>query len=331
MDNISIFGILKNSNNIEIFPSTVQEMTIANSPSPIIVTIKNFFKAADVKPELYRNLQFSLRKDLMSCMFFALAWASSIFCIQKYFLYPIANALFNAKSTTAISRNNKSSKDKRINDDLKWKFVSSFTKFFSYMTMIVVTLWALRGEWHWVLNYKIMHVPFAVVPEKIRLLYLVELGYYFCTIITMFWEPKMKDQKQMIFHHLFTITLLCTSFYYNTIKYGMVIMILHDVSDPLMEMAKMLNYCKLSILSSIFFAAFASSFIYLRTYIYPKYVISSVCNYARPAGYPAFMINYVCLNGLWFLHIFWSFLIIKILVNQIFNGVREDCREEKVE
>lgn len=300
-------------------------MTIAaNSFSKMAASsILQFFKAADVKPELYKNLQFSPKKDLMACIFFALSWASSIYFAQKYIFSPLAKVIFTAQK----ERKN----DKMIIEDIRWKFVTSLTKFLSYMTMIGTALWALRGEWDWVLDYKIMHIPFSVVPDKIRFFYLLELGYYLCTIVTIFWEPKMKDQKQMFTHHLFTICLLATSFYYNTIKYGMVIMILHDVSDPLMELAKMFNYCKSLIWSSFFFGSFAISFIVLRTFIYPRYVISSVCNYARPAGYPAFVINYICLNGLWFLHIFWSFLIVKILINQLFHGIREDCREEKVE
>ena len=50
-------------------------------------------------------------------------------------------------------------------------------------------------------------------------------------------------------------------------------MILHDVSDPLMELAKLFNYSQFHYASNATFLAFAMSFVYLRVYIFPRHII----------------------------------------------------------
>lgn len=52
----------------------------------------------------------------------------------------------------------------------------------------------------------------------------------------------MKDRTEMMIHHAVTLSLLTTSFVGNTTKYGLAILILHDLADPLMEIAKIFFY-----------------------------------------------------------------------------------------
>lgn len=80
----------------------------------------------------------------------------------------------------------------------------------------------------------------------------------------------------MLLHHGVTLSLLVSSFIGNVTKYGLAILILHDIADPLMEIAKLCFYNKLKILSNIFFVIFASTFIYTRVYIFPRYIIMPI-------------------------------------------------------
>lgn len=122
------------------------------------------------------------------------------------------------------------------------KFVVSGTKMVSYISMMLLAIWALQDQTDWFWNPAIQHIPFAKIPSKLALLYFVETAHYMYTLIAMYYEPKMKDRLQMAIHHIFTLTLLVTSYVCNTMKYGTSIMLLHDFSDPLMEIAKMFNY-----------------------------------------------------------------------------------------
>lgn len=88
------------------------------------------------------------------------------------------------------------------------------SKLLSYVFFFAFSVWALQGQWHWFWDATQQHLVFESVPWRLRALYFMETAHYAYTLVSMFWEPKMKDRAQMIFHHLFTITLLTTSYYW---------------------------------------------------------------------------------------------------------------------
>jgi len=209
------------------------------------------------------------------------------------------------------------------------KFVISGTKMFSYVSMLLLAVWALQDQQDWFWNPKTQHIPFTRIPWRLSLLYFVETAHYLYTLISMYYEPKMKDRLQMTVHHIFTITLLTTSYVFNTMKYGTSIMILHDISDPLMEIAKMFNYANNQWGANIFFVLFAGSFYYLRDWVFPRYIISATYFYARTEGYPLYWITFVSLVGLWVLHMIWSYMIWRVFaVNIITGNAKGDIRDE---
>lgn len=75
----------------------------------------------------------------------------------------------------------------------------------------------------------------------------------------------MKDRTIMLFHHLFTFTLLILSYFDGYTKFGVAIMLLHDLSDPFMEAAKMFNYCGVKKVKIL---------IYLQFHLFPNFSIN---------------------------------------------------------
>lgn len=87
------------------------------------------------------------------------------------------------------------------------------TKMLSYVFFLAFSVWALQGQWHWFWDPTVWHLGGKITaPYRLKLLYFMETAYYIYTLFALFWEPKMKDRAQMVFHHLFTITLLTTSY-----------------------------------------------------------------------------------------------------------------------
>lgn len=84
----------------------------------------------------------------------------------------------------------------------------------SYILLLGLSWWALEGESGWFWDASVQHLPFDKIPSRLKGLYFIETAYYLYTLVAMFFEPKMKDRKQMIFHHIFTITLLATSYFW---------------------------------------------------------------------------------------------------------------------
>lgn len=87
------------------------------------------------------------------------------------------------------------------------------TKLSSYIFFLAFSYWALQGQWGWFWDSSSHHLGANyVIPYRLRVLYFMETAYYLYTLVAMFWEPKMKDRPQMVFHHLFTLCLLITSY-----------------------------------------------------------------------------------------------------------------------
>lgn len=123
------------------------------------------------------------------------------------------------------------------------KVNSRFTHFF-LVFFVGYGLFAIQSEYGWFWNPYEYHLPYPSnkVPERILNFYALETGYYLYSTVAVFFEPRMKDRNQMFVHHIFTSFLLVSSYLGNTTKFGVPIMLLHDVADPPMEMAKLCIY-----------------------------------------------------------------------------------------
>lgn len=107
-------------------------------------------------------------------------------------------------------------------------------------------------------------------------------------------------------------------------------MLLHDVADPWMELAKLANYIRLKPLADAAFVTFALVFVYTRVYIFPRYIIYACYRFCGLVDYPFVKATFACFAGLWVLHVYWSFLIFKVFEENIVKGNhRGDVREDK--
>lgn len=68
----------------------------------------------------------------------------------------------------------------------------------------------------------------------------MQTAYYIQAIPSVFlWDTKRKDRVEMTIHHVVTIILILYSFTVNFTRIGVMIMLLHDVCDIFMEIAKL--------------------------------------------------------------------------------------------
>ncbi len=191
---------------------------------------------------------------------------------------PLANFCFNPSAAKTKKKGKLSSDDVKQIDTLKHKFCTSAWKLVSYSFFVGYGIYALYDQQDWLwepVKYPICYAN-NQMPHLLHLYYIMAMSYYGYSSFSIFFEPKMKDRNEMLLHHGVTLSLLVSSFIGNVTKYGLAILILHDIADPLMEIAKLCFYNKLKILSNIFFVIFASTFIYTRVYIFPRYIIMPI-------------------------------------------------------
>ena len=95
----------------------------------------------------------------------------------------------------------------------QWKFVVAATKLLSYIIFLTISGIVIKRESYWFWDPNIYHYGAnSTIPSAVKGIYFMETSYYIYTLFAMFWEPRMKDRLQMVCHHIFTITLLSTSY-----------------------------------------------------------------------------------------------------------------------
>ena len=106
-------------------------------------------------------------------------------------------------------------------------------------------------------------------------------------------------------------------------------MLLHDISDPLMEMAKLFLYSNQQFLANLFFMLFSFTFMITRDIIYPICIISPLFYNTEATKHVQYLEVYIgALSTIAFLNLFWTLLILKMIQGHLTKGnVEGDIRE----
>jgi hypothetical protein len=177
----------------------------------------------------------------------------------------------------------------------------------------------------------------------VKVYYLFELGAYFHQLAWT--ETNRSDSLEMVIHHLITIALLLSSHVLNFVRIGVTVLLLHDISDIFLEAAKCFNYMSkvkgqewaTSVCDSLF-AIFALSFFGLRLVVYPYWIFYTSyidANEKFGKDWFGFDVYFYLLLSLQALHIFWFYLITRMIYRLLTTGIEkdersdDDCEEEE--
>jgi hypothetical protein len=171
----------------------------------------------------------------------------------------------------------------------------------------------------------------------------------------MWTEVSRSDAVEMILHHCVTILLIVGSFLTNFTRIGSYILLLHDIADIFLEGAKVLNYSSIpkahrwmkSTVTDPIFAVFTIAFFVTRLLFYPYYILRGVfCSinyfpsflYCYPEQTDIFKCDFAgcftyigLLSTLQLLHVFWFYLISRIVCRVFTVGNAADIRESDEE
>ncbi|PAA47702.1 hypothetical protein BOX15_Mlig007874g2 [Macrostomum lignano] len=171
------------------------------------------------------------------------------------------------------------------------------------------------------------------VTSDVYWYYMVELGFYWTALVTVFSDTKRKDFKEMLLHHCITIVLMVFSWSLNFTRIGALILALHDAVDPLFHLAKIGSYTKLRWLSDPSFVTFMTVWFVTRLILYPfRIVLTALTELESECGIsPALRGLQACLLVLQALHVIWSYFIVKVAFRVVFKGNRQDSRSDSEE
>ncbi|XP_030621502.1 ceramide synthase 2 isoform X2 [Chanos chanos] len=163
--------------------------------------------------------------------------------------------------------------------------------------------------------------------------YILEMSFYWSLLLSITFDVKRKDFKEQIVHHLTTLALLAFSWCANYIRVGCLVMLVHDASDVFLESAKLFNYAKWEKTCNTIFVMFAIVFMVTRLIIFPFWIIH--CTWVYPLDYTPPFFGYYLFNVmlviLLLLHIFWAYLILRMLKKFLFGSLTKDERSDNEE
>ncbi|ODV59908.1 LAG1-domain-containing protein [Ascoidea rubescens DSM 1968] len=114
-----------------------------------------------------------------------------------------------------------------------------------------------------------------------KIYYLVNVSNWLQQIFVLNIEEKRKDYLQMFSHHIITVLLIIGSYYYYFMEIGNVILVLMDIVDVILSLAKMQKYCGFNKICDVTFIIFLISWIILRHGFYNVLTYHIFHNYHR--------------------------------------------------
>ncbi|KAK4237886.1 TLC domain-containing protein [Achaetomium macrosporum] len=98
---------------------------------------------------------------------------------------------------------------------------------------------------------------------------LTQLGFWLQQMIVINIEERRKDHWQMFTHHIVTSALMYAAYRYGHTRVGNLILVLMDVSDLVLGIAKCLKYLGYHTICDIMFGVFVLSWLIARHVFYP--------------------------------------------------------------
>lgn len=208
---------------------------------------------------------------------------------------------------------------------------------FAYFLLFALGAYVIfSSDWFWDReSWLVGYIKNQHFDDSLRWYYMTELSFYMALMITHFSDTKRKDYLQQFVHHVATIILIAGSYLIAHFRYGSVIMLLHDTSDYWLEAAKLAKYARKQRLCDSLFVIFALLFFLTRWVYFPFWICFPWWrDNARLAGplqsyltFP-YLFLYLCFVLL-ALHIYWGFLILRMIYNFTKTGtVEKDQRSE---
>lgn len=173
--------------------------------------------------------------------------------------------------------------------------------------------------------------PKQHVSDDIYWYYVIELAFYWSLVFTLVSDHKRADFTQMLVHHTATIILIYFSWLTNFVRTGSLVLVLHDASDPWLEIAKLGIYLKWKTATDVFFTIFVLVWTVARHFLLPYIVL-----YLTTFGYLEYIDNlmfaYYFFN--FFLYLLmvltcvWSYHIYKMVFQKLRQGEVKDSRSD---
>lgn len=207
--------------------------------------------------------------------------------------------------------------------DCSWHFLIHISLFI----LGVAVLW--DKPWFWDSKYIFEGWPHQVTDDM-YLYYLIELAVYWNFCFTIAIEHRRKDFLEMLLHHIITLCLLFGSYVSDFLRFGSIVLIVHDAVDYWLAAAKMAKYSRKQTLCEVLFAIFVVSWYIFRLIIFPIRLVYVVLFHMGEIGESRIMYGLkTLLCTLQLLHVIWTCYINNAIINKFRYGQIDDVRSDQ--
>jgi len=270
--------------------------------------------------------------DAASMFWFTLFMFVTVRVLQAT-VFPLISYIVGVRNTPGV----KSQKVAKFAESCRELSFYCVTLFFSYKALFDRS-WMYNLDEMWKFDRQFL------VDPAFKGLYFFEASWYFSGMISLFVDAKKKDFFQMLAHHVFTVLLLMISFHESHMRVGAVVFVLHNISDPFLQMAKLFKYLfdasskkktLFDVISTIAFVCFMIAFFATRLVFYPQVIYS--CHFRGPSYFFDRSHNLMeksligLLTALLPIHLFWFYLIVKVAIKAVKGSSVEDTRSDSDE
>ena len=152
----------------------------------------------------------------------------------------------------------------------------------------------------------------------IHAIYLIAIGHYTFDIFYIGIFDKTNDVLTMCVHHLASLSLLWMSYLPPpTWKIGCTILLIHDIGDVTLYTCKVLHYAQFEITSNVLFIFHLLIWIWSRLIWFPRYIASLFLDIEDRSKVWQVWPCSILLCTLLVLHIYWTYLMVKVLYKAV--------------
>jgi len=270
----------------------------------------------------------SLTAELYNVVVIAIAFGLAKYIIEMFILKKLAYSIFIAP-VESQNHSSKTANPTCLNKAklTASKFQATGFRFFMHSVITVMgVVSAYNSTWFW--NSKLWFIEGYNVELSAynRAHYLVDAGAYLFQLFSVNFETKQSDYIMMVLHHVVTLTLIGISYWMRQTRVGEVVMLLHDICDPALELAKLFLYLDYAQLRDFFFSVFALLFVICRDITFPLLVLRGIVVDAYlPDGTRPDMV-YECLfflSILQVLNFIWTYMIYRSATQPKLTDIRD--------
>lgn len=183
--------------------------------------------------------------------------------------------------------------------------------------------------------------PHREIDMWLKGFYLLQASFWAqqAIVLLLMLEKPRKDFKELVFHHIITMSLIFLSYRFHFTKIGLDVYVTMDLSDFFLALSKILNYLE-SPAVVFFFFFFVVAWVYLRHYL-NCIILYSIATEFRTVGpfelnwetqqYKCWIsqgITFTLLSLLQLVNLYWLALVLRIGWRYLKENVKEDMRSE---